>query len=311
MYKFRKGARMMKNMKRIILLSTIIFGLIFSVTYTFFAPNKVQAVSEMLDKPVVVYGANLSDSQKEEVKRLLDVNEEMTELSVSGQDLNYYINGDPNSNMYSSVKIVQKSDGHGIVVNIITADNITQVTSEMYSNALLTAGVENALVEVASPIPVTGHSALTGIYKAYDEGGAELDKDRMEVANEELSISTELAEKGISEEKVAELMTEIKKAIAEQNPATREDIERIIQEQLDNLEINLSEEDRQLLIDLFEKMRNLDIDFDKVREQLEDITNTIKDRLGELDIDEGFWEKVMNFFKNLFESLASIFKSEE
>ena len=311
MYKFRKGARMMKNMKRIILLSPIIFGLIFSVTYTFFAPNKVQAVSEMLDKPVVVYGANLSDSQKEEVKRLLDVNEEMTELSVSGQDLNYYINGDPNSNMYSSVKIVQKSDGHGIVVNIITADNITQVTSEMYSNALLTAGVENALVEVASPIPVTGHSALTGIYKAYDEGGSELDKDRMEVANEELSISTELAEKGISQEKVAELMTEIKKAIAEQNPATREDIERIIQEQLDNLEINLSEEDRQLLIDLFEKMRNLDIDFDKVREQLEDITNTIKDRLGELDIDEGFWEKVINFVRNLFESLASIFKRQE
>ena len=106
-------------------------------------------------------------------------------------------------------------------------------------------------------------------------------------------------------------MTEIKKAIAEQNPATKEDVERIIQEQLDKLEISLSEEDRQLLIDLFEKMRNLDIDFDKVREQLEDITNTIKDRLGELEIDEGFWEKVMNFFRDLFDSIASFFKSEE
>lgn len=302
----------MKNMKKLVVLFTVIFGLAFSATFAVHTPDKVQAVSEMLEDPIVVYGGNLSDSQKEEVKRLLEVNsDEMTEMEVTGEDIAYYIDGDPNSNMYSSVKITQKDEGHGIVVNIITADNITKVTSEMYSNALLTAGVENALVEVASPIPVTGHSALTGIYKAYDEGGAELNEDRMEVANEELSLSTELADKGISEEKVAELMTEIKKAIAEQNPATKEDIEQIVSEQLDKLEISLSEEDRQLLIDLFEKMRNLDIDFDKVRSQLEDLTNTIRDRLGELDIDEGFWDKVMNFLKNLFDSIASFFQGDD
>lgn len=302
----------MKNMKKLVVLFTVIFGLAFSATFAVHTPDKVQAVSEMLEDPIVVYGGNLSDSQKEEVKRLLEVNsDEMTEMEVTGKDIAYYIDGDPNSNMYSSVKITQKDEGHGIVVNIITADNITKVTSEMYSNALLTAGVENALVEVASPIPVTGHSALTGIYKAYDEGGAELNEDRMEVANEELSLSTELADKGISEEKVAELMTEIKKAIAEQNPATKEDIEQIVSEQLDKLEISLSEEDRQLLIDLFEKMRNLDIDFDKVRSQLEDLTNTIRDRLGELDIDEGFWDKVMNFLKNLFDSIASFFQGDD
>lgn len=302
----------MKNMKKLVVLFTVIFGLAFSATFAVHTPDKVQAVSEMLEGPIVVYGGNLSDSQKEEVKRLLEVNsDEMTEMEVTGEDIAYYIDGDPNSNMYSSVKITQKDEGHGIVVNIITADNITKVTSEMYSNALLTAGVENALVEVASPIPVTGHSALTGIYKAYDEGGAELNEDRMEVANEELSLSTELADKGISEEKVAELMTEIKKAIAEQNPATKEDIEQIVSEQLDKLEISLSEEDRQLLIDLFEKMRNLDIDFDKVRSQLEDLTNTIRDRLGELDIDEGFWDKVMNFLKNLFDSIASFFQGDD
>src|SRR5699024_6849926 len=119
----------------------------------------------------------------------------------------------------------------GIVVDIVTADNITAVSSEMYSNALLTAGVENALVEVASPVQVSGHSALSGIYKAYDASGADLDKDRMEVANEELDISTELSEKdGLSQEKVTELMTEIKKEIADKNPATREDVEEIVEE---------------------------------------------------------------------------------
>lgn len=208
--------------------------------------------------------------------------------------------------MYSSVKITHKDDGHGIVVNIVTPDNITQVTNEMYSNALLTAGVENALVEVASPVQVTGHSALTGIYKAYDASGAELDQGRMEVANDELSLTTKIAEKdGISKEEVTELMTEIKKDIADKNPATREDVEEIVKEQLSKLNIELSEEDRQLLIDLFEKMRDLNIDFDKVRDQLEDLTSTIKDKLGDLnlEIDEGFWEKVVNWFKNLFNSI--------
>ena len=96
----------------------------------------------------------------------------------------------------------------------------------MYANALLTAGVENAVVDVASPVKVSGHSALVGIYKAYDEGqGTELNKDRTQVANEELSLATELAQKeGLDQNKVSELLTEIKQQIAEQNPVSRESI---------------------------------------------------------------------------------------
>lgn len=295
----------MKQIKRWLVVSTLIIGLLLG------ASNGVQAadeeINELLGEPAVVYGEQLSDSQKEEVKRLLEVDsDKVNEFTVTGQDIQHYIDGNPNSNMYSSVKITHKDDGHGIVVNIVTPDNITQVTNEMYSNALLTAGVENALVEVASPVQVTGHSALTGIYKAYDASGAELDQGRMEVANDELSLTTKIAEKdGISKEEVTELMTEIKKDIADKNPATREDVEEIVKEQLSKLNIELSEEDRQLLIDLFEKMRDLNIDFDKVRDQLEDLTSTIKDKLGDLnlEIDEGFWEKVVNWFKNLFNSI--------
>ena len=261
----------------------------------------------------VVYGDTLTEDQKAEVQELLEItdSENVKEFSVTGQDAATYIDGDPHSRMFSSAKIVREEDGHGLVINIVTPENITQVTSEMYSNALLTAGVENATVDVASPVKVTGHSALTGIYKAYDVEGETLDKERMELANEELDVATDLAEKeGMSQEKVSELLTEIKKQIAEQNPATKEDVERIVKEQLDKLEISLSEEDRQLLIDLFEKMRNLNIDFDQVRSQLDDIASTIKDKLGELNIevDEGFWEKVANFFRDLFKQLASLFE---
>lgn len=294
----------MKRFSKFTFTLFLIMAFVFSSS-SFVAQAADDTIDERFGEPAVVYGETLTDEQKEEVRRLLEVDtDQVNEFTVTGQDLSNYIGGNPNSRMFSSAKITHKENGHGIVVNIVTADNITEVTNDMYSNALLTAGVENALIEVASPVQVTGHSALSGIYKAYDAKGAELDKDRMEVANEELNVATELAEKdGVSQEKVTELMTEIKKEIADKDPATREDVEEIIQEQLSKLEINLSEEDRQLLTDLFEKMRDIDIDFDKVRDQLDDLTHKIKDKLDDLNIDEGFWEKVVNWFKNLFNSI--------
>lgn len=303
------------NMKKY-LKKIALFFIIMALITSFASPglaadNDQEVVNEKLGDPIVVYGDTLTDAQKQEVRDLLKISnpESVKEMSVTGEDIAKYIDGDPNSRMFSSAKIVRQEKGQGLTINIVTPDNITQVTSDMYANALLTAGVEDATVDVVSPVPVTGHSALTGIYKAYDSEGETLDKGRMELANEELDVATDLAEKeGMTQEKVSELLAEIKKAIAEQNPATKEDVERIVQEQLDKLGIQLSEQDRQMLYDLFEKMRNLNIDFDQVRSQLEDIATTIKDRAEELGLDEGFWQKVMNFFADLFESIASIFR---
>lgn len=304
----------MKRYLKIATLFMLIMALVMSVSTPIFADGKdtkKEVVNEKLGDPIVVYGDTLTDAQKQETRELLKVSDSDTvrEFTVTGKDIANYINGDPNSRMFSSAKIVREEKGNGLTINIVTPDNITKVTSDMYRNALLTAGVEDATVDVASPIAVTGHSALTGIYKAYDEEGEMLDKERMEIANEELDIATDLAEKeGMTQEKVSELLAEIKKAIADQNPATKEDVERIVKEQLDKLGISLSEADRQMLIDLFEKMRNLNIDFDKVRSQLEDIASTIKNKVDELGLDPGFWEKVGNFFKELFNKLASLFE---
>ncbi|WP_368653413.1 DUF1002 domain-containing protein [Ornithinibacillus sp. 4-3] len=303
----------MKRLMKKATLLMLMMALVMSVTTSVLADSNdtdQEVVNEKLGDPIVVYGATLSAEQKEEVKKLLKVSDTQTvrEFSVDGSDISKYIDGDPNSRMFSSAKIVRQEKGNGLTIRIVTPENITKVTSEMYANALLTAGVEDATVDVASPIPVTGHSALSGIYKAYDEEGETLDKERMELANEELGVATDLAEKeGMTQEKVSELLTEIKKAIAEQNPATKEDIEKIIQEQLSKLEISLNEADRQMLANLFDKMRELNIDFDKVKGQLEDLTSTIKDKAKELGLDEGFWEKVMNFFKELFNKIASWF----
>lgn len=270
-----------------------------------------EGINEKFGMPIVVYGADLTESEKQSVKDSLEVTKEseVEEITVTGDDLVTYIkDGDASARMFSSAKITRQDAGKGLVIDIVTEDNITQVTAEMYENAMLTAGIEDATVVVAAPKKVTGHSALVGIYKAYEVSGETLDKERTDVANEELSVATILAnESGIDEAKVSELLTEIKKDIAEKNPATKEEVEKIVQEQLTNLKIELSPEDRQLLVDLMDRIRQLDIDFSKWSDQLNDLSKTIEDKIGNVVDNEGFWQGVKNFFNNLIDSLRSLF----
>lgn len=285
----------------------------FILLFAFMLPTGVKAdegvINEKLGVPIVVYGANLSDAEKASVRESLQVDKEaeVEEIYIDGNDLVKYIpDGDRNARMFSSAKITRQDAGKGLIIKIVTEENITQVTADMYGTAMLTAGIEDAVVEVASPKKVTGHSALTGIYKAYEVSGEVLDTERTDVANDELNLATKFAEDaGIDQAKVSELLTEIKKTISEQKPATKEEVEQIVSEQLSKLNIELSEADRQLLIDLMDRIRGLDIDFGKLSEQLSDFSNKIKEKLGE--IDPSFWEKVKEFFSSIANSVKSWF----
>ncbi|WP_077306880.1 DUF1002 domain-containing protein [Terribacillus halophilus] len=272
--------------------------------------KNTDSINEKFGLPIVVVGDSLSDAQKQQVREDLGVTNtnNVEEIPVTADDIVKYINGDANSRMYSSAMITREEEGHGLEIQIVTPENITQVTVDMYKNALLTAGIENAAVEVASPVKVSGHSALTGIYKAYDTADGNLDPERTEVANDELDLTTDLAQQeGLDNEKVTQLMTDIKQEIAEQNPATREEVEQIVSDQLSKLEVSLSEEDRQLLIDLFDKMRQLDINFDGVKNQLEDIASTIQDKIDEVANNDGFWQGVKDFFKSIGDFFKNLF----
>ncbi|MEK4230984.1 DUF1002 domain-containing protein [Solibacillus sp. FSL H8-0538] len=293
---------------------------IFTLTISFFLPtstfattNNQNAINEKLGVPIIVYGSSLSDAEKEIVKTALRVEQEpeFDEITVSGQDLvNYIKDSNSSSRMYSSAKITRQDEGKGLIISIVTPENITQVTAEMYANAMLTAGIEDAIVEIAAPKPVTGHSALVGIYKAYEvKTGEALDIERTDVANDELSVATSLTEDaGISDEKVAELLTQIKKVIAEQNPATREEVQQIVEEQLSKLQITLSDKDRELLVDLMDRISNLNIDFSKLSSQLTDLSTKFEEKFGAILQDEGFWTSVKNFFNNLVDTVSSWFK---
>ncbi|MDM5335390.1 DUF1002 domain-containing protein [Ureibacillus composti] len=297
-----------------VMMSAIVLTLSVIIPTSAFATNsQPKAINEKLGVPIVVYGANLSDSERTTVKEALRVNEEpeVDEITVSGEDLVKYIsNSNSSARMYSSAKITRQEEGKGLVISIVTPENITEVTSEMYANAMLTAGIEDASVEVAAPKPVTGHSALVGIYKAYEvKTGETLDTERTDVANDELSVATQIAENAnISDEQIAALLTGIKQDIAELNPATREEVAQIVEDQLSKLQIELSEQDRQLLIDLMDRISKLDIDFTKLSDQLSDLTTTIEEKFNNVIHDEGFWNGVKNFFNNLINTISTWFK---
>ena len=89
------------------------------------------SIDERLGVPIVVYGANLSDAEKESVKKSLAVDNEaeVEEISVDGNDLVKYIkDGNSKATMYSSAKITRQDAGKGLAIQMLQTDNITQVT---------------------------------------------------------------------------------------------------------------------------------------------------------------------------------------
>lgn len=141
----------------------------------------------------LVMGGGLTQSEIAQTKTLLGANVSEDSYNVEGADIERFLGtpGVNTSEMISSVSVERA--GTGVQVDIVTPQNITGVSQEQYANAAITAGAENVVIKVASPRPVTGESALTGVYKAFSIHGEELEPDRMAVAQEELTLTTDIA----------------------------------------------------------------------------------------------------------------------
>jgi len=71
----------------------LVFGVMAPATGFASDNTPPKAIDEKLGVPIVVYGANLSEAEKESVKKSLKVSEEpeIEEITVSGEDLVKYI----------------------------------------------------------------------------------------------------------------------------------------------------------------------------------------------------------------------------
>lgn len=284
-------------------------------------------VNEKWGKPTVVYGGGLSNAQVEQTAKLLGIKDENTVLkeTATGEDLIKYLgSGDGDTSvMISSVMVQKKDKGTGVKVHIATPDNITLVTAEQYANAAITAGVTDAEIEVASVSKVTGESALTGVYKAFEANGVKLDEKRTAVAQQELEVTNKIAqenakEKGFDPAKLDKAMIEIKKELAaikekQGQLATKEDIEKIINNALKNnsLQNIISQDQINALVSFAQNYQNTSaIDSKQVLEQLNSLSQSVSEKINSLveqAKSQGWLDKVVQFFQSIFDSIKNLF----
>lgn len=148
---------------------------------------------------------------------------------------------DSSLQLYSSAKIQKLGDKSPLEVKIETPENITKVTQDMYRNAAVTLGVEHAKITVAAPIPVTGESALAGIYYSLEANGAKVPQANKDLAQEELKalsdINAENKDKsGYDANKLNVALADIKSGLAKAKESkgnlTEEDVRKIVEDTL-------------------------------------------------------------------------------
>ena len=270
------------------------------------------AVTEADPKDVYVsFGADLSTDEKSKVLNLLGITEDdlndYTVGEITNADEKKYL-GDYldasviGSRALSSVIVVLGEDGDGIDVE---TKNISYCTSGMYTNALITAGIENADVIVAGPFEITGTAALVGAMKAYsDLTGEEISEDSMDAAVNELVITSEMAE-GESSEEIEELMAYVKAEVVRRGLDNEEDISKLIDEGANQLGISITEDEKSAIISLMQKISELDLDIDSMKEQAKDLFNKLEDMGIDKEQAKGFFQKIIDaiqsFFNDLFE----------
>lgn len=265
-------------------------------------------------EPYISFGEDLTDSEKDTVMELLEISEEELEdyevVEVSNEEEHEFLDEYMEASVIgtralSSVKIEEADAGSGISVE---THNISYCTEEMYTNALVTAGISDADVTVAGPFQLSGTAALIGAMKAYEVmTGEEIDAEQADTAMNELVFTGEMGNE-IGMEEAAELVALVKHKVVEEGLESEDEIVDAIDESCKELGVDLSEERKEELLALMNKIGGLDLDMSVIKEQ----AKGIYDKFKEMDIDidtAGFWEAICDFFAQLWEMIVDFFKN--
>ena len=285
------------------------------------------------DKQSFMYGIGLNQNQIDQVKNKLELSDDINMASVNGADCEKYLGYRANDyDMISSVSVKKLPEGSGIKVDILTPENITSITESQYTNAAITSGISDAEIKVASPTKVTGESALVGVYKAFEMTGEKVDTQSTQTAQEELGTLKKISDenegnRSFDKDKLDQAVAEVKQNLKEykdQNgkPADSGQIQVFIQDALKNVNMGdiLSNNNIQILVNYFEKYQESPaIDSKNVEENLKKFAGNLtekgkkfyednKDDINKVgnDVKEsGLWDKIVQFFKDLFSSFTS------
>lgn len=295
---------MRKNIVFLIIAIVVFSGLIYG-------QNKISqtAADNAGGQIVISLGQDLTATQRDEVlnyfARTIDTQNARL-ITVSNQEERKYLEGKIDSQIIgtraiSSACVSLIDSGQGIAVK---TNNISWVNPFMYANALSTAGVNDAQVLVTAPFKVSGTAALTGIIKAFESAtGTQLSEDAKETAHQEVAETSKLGQK-IGQDKAGQIIYEVKRQVIEKNISDPEEIRRIIIEVSADLNVKLSEEDIQRIIDLMQNLNRLNINISKLNQQLNKLQQGLEDIKSDTQQARGFIQKLIDFINQLLRSLG-------
>lgn len=319
----------MKNVKYLSASALAVLTLGFGASVAH-ADIQTDVINEKWGKPTLVYGVSLTDPQITAtneafgIKDISNVNRQITTID----DYNKFMGTRGETPTLISSALVQKADkGNGVKVSIKTPQNITKVTVLQYQNAAITSGASDVNIDIASPVPVTGESALVGVTKALEANGQEVDTKRAEVANQELETVSDIAEQNKNNDKfdstaldlaLAQIKTDLAKyKESKGKTADNKEVEKIVNKALKDkgLDKFITPEQVQQLVSFANAYQNTSaIDSKEVKEQLENYAKSAYESLSEnykkfvsSDQAKGMWESVKSFFGNLFDYIGGMF----
>ena len=270
------------------------------------SPTATESAGE---KSVISLGQDLTATQKDEVLKYFDTmidTQNARLITVSNQEERKYLEGKIDTKVIgtraiSSACVKLISSGQGIEVK---TNNISWVSPFMYANALTTAGVSDAQVIITAPFEVSGTAALTGIIKAFElASGNQLSENAKATAHQEIAETSKLGQK-IGPDKAGQIIYEVKRQVIEKKISNPEEIRRIIIQVSADLNITLSEDDIQRIVDLMQNLSSLNINVSKLNQQLNKLQQGLKDIETETKQARSFIQKFIDFINQILRSLG-------
>ena len=252
-----------------------------------------------------VIGADLSDEQIAAVYQAFGVTRgSVVELRVTNQEERQYLEGYVNEALIGTlsiscvyVELLPQNSGMQV-----STSNITWCTPEMYLSALATAGILDAKVIVASPYPVSGTAALTGVYKAYEDmTGQPLNDLAKLISTQELTITGDLANEIGAMDSVA-IVNDLKLMLDETRNMSDAQLRETILNIAKEYDVQLKESHISQLITLCRALEMLD--YEALRARVEKVQWTLT-HVSEAKIEE---KGETSKFQQAIESIDQFFK---
>ena len=118
----------------------------------------------------------------------------------------------------------------------------------------------------------------------------------------------------VGQEQASTIINDVKTEVIKEQPKTEEEVAEIVDKVTEQYNINISDNSKESLVVLMNDVKDLDLDYSELKDALNKAGDTLKENLKDLGVklkDEGFFEKIGNWFKNLWDKFISLFKSDE